>query len=572
MAIKLPIYMDYHATTPVDPRVVEAMLPYFTEHFGNAASRNHPFGWEAEEAVEKARKQVADLIGANAKEIVFTSGATESDNLAIKGVAEMYREKGNHIITAVTEHKAIIDTCKRLEKDGYRVTYLPVQKDGRISLDELKAAITDKTILITIMAANNEIGVIQPIAEIGAIAKEKGILFHTDAVQIVGKVPFNVNELKVDMASLSAHKMYGPKGVGALYVRRRNPRVLLGADHRRRRPRARHALRARSTFRASSASARPRSCASRRWRPKASGCANLRDYLNDKLHKQLDELYINGSMEHRLPHNLNISFAYVEGESLLMGINDVAVSSGSACTSASLEPSYVLKALGAGDDLAHSSIRFGLGRWTTKEEVDYVADKLTSVVSRAARHVAAVRAGQGRRRSVDDGVAETLKAGTEGLAFSFETGLLKRRHGLFEQSDRPLRKPAQRRVAAEGRPNVGTGLVGAPECGDVMKLQVKVNPATGVIDDAKFKTFGCGSAIASSSLATEWLKGKTVDEALAIKNTDIVTELSLPPVKIHCSVLAEDAIKAAICRLQEEADGDDRVGGNGSPADGVTTG
>ena len=381
MAIKLPIYMDYHATTPVDPRVVEAMVPYFTEHFGNAASRNHPFGWEAEEAVELARKQVAELIGANAKEVVFTSGATESDNLGIKGVAAMYREKGNHIITCVTEHKAVIDTCKRLEKEGYRVTYLPVQKDGLISLDDLRNAITDKTILITLMTANNEIGVIQPIAEIGAIAKEKGILFHTDAVQAVGKIPFNVNELKVDLAAISAHKMYGPKGVGALYVRRRNPRVLLapqidGGGHERGMrsgtlnvPGIVGFGKAAELCRLEMASDTER-------------LKGLRERLNQKLHAGLDEIYINGSTEHRLPHNLNISFAYVEGESLLMGINDVAVSSGSACTSASLEPSYVLKALGAGDDLAHSSIRFGLGRWTTAEEVDYVAQKLITVVTR----------------------------------------------------------------------------------------------------------------------------------------------------------------------------------------------
>ena len=381
MPIKLPIYMDYHATTPVDPRVVGAMLPYFTERFGNSASRNHPFGWEAEEAVDAARKQVADLIGANAKEIVFTSGATESNNLAIKGVAEMYREKGNHIITCVTEHKAVIDTCKHLEKDGYRVTYLPVQKNGLISIDDLKSAITDKTILISIMTANNEIGVVQPIAEIGAIAKEKGILFHTDAVQAAGKIPFDVNELKVDLASITAHKMYGPKGVGALFVRRRNPRVLLapqidGGGHERGMRSGTLNVPGIVGFGKAAELCRLDMAAD------TARLQALRDRLNDRLHKGLDEIYVNGSVEHRLPHSLNVSFAYVEGESLLMGINDVAVSSGSACTSASLEPSYVLKALGAGDDLAHSSIRFGLGRWTTEEEVDYVADKLITVVTR----------------------------------------------------------------------------------------------------------------------------------------------------------------------------------------------
>jgi cysteine desulfurase len=379
--MKLPIYMDYHATTPVDPRVLEAMLPFFSQHFGNAASRNHAFGWEAEEAVDVARKQVADLIGASAKEIIFTSGATESNNLAIKGAAEMYREKGNHIITCVTEHKAVIDTCKKLEKQGGRVTYLPVQKDGRISLDDLRAAITDKTILITIMSANNEIGVLQPVAEIGAIAKEKGILFHTDAVQAVGKVPFDVNTVKADLVSMSAHKFYGPKGVGALYVRRRNPRVLLaeqisGGGHER-------GMRS-GTLNVPGivGLGKAAELCRQEMAKDTDRLGRLRDMLNEKLHRNLDEIYINGSMEHRLPHNLNISFAYVEGESLLMGINDVAVSSGSACTSASLEPSYVLKALGAGDDLAHSSIRFGLGRWTTEEEVDYVVEKLTSVVRR----------------------------------------------------------------------------------------------------------------------------------------------------------------------------------------------
>ena len=379
--MKLPIYMDYHATTPVDPRVLETMLPYFTQDFGNSASRNHAFGWVAEEAVDKARKQVADLLGANPKEIIFTSGATESNNLAIKGVAEMYREKGNHVITCVIEHKAVIDACKKLEKQGARVTYLPVQKNGRIDLDDLRAAITDKTILITIMTANNEIGVLQPVAEIGAIAKEKGILFHTDAVQAAGKVPFDVNQVKADLVSISAHKMYGPKGIGALYVRRRNPRVLLaeqisGGGHER-------GMRS-GTLNVPGIVGLGKAAAicQAEMAADATRLITLRERLNEKFHENLDEIYINGSMEHRLPHNLNISFAYVEGESLLMGINDVAVSSGSACTSASLEPSYVLKALGAGDDLAHSSIRFGLGRWTTEEEVDYVVDKLTNVVRR----------------------------------------------------------------------------------------------------------------------------------------------------------------------------------------------
>ncbi|HEY6507863.1 MAG TPA: IscS subfamily cysteine desulfurase [Vicinamibacterales bacterium] len=379
--MKLPIYMDYHATTPVDPRVVQAMMPFFTEHFGNPASRNHAFGWEAEEAVDEARKHVADLIGASAKEVIFTSGATEANNLAIKGVAEMYREKGNHIITCVTEHKAVIDTCKKLEKQGGRVTYLPVQKDGRIDLDQLRDALTDKTILITIMAANNEIGVLQPIAEIGALAKEKGVLFHTDAVQAAGKVPFDVNQVKADLVSLSAHKMYGPKGVGALYVRRRNPRVLLaeqisGGGHERGMRSGTLNVTGIVGFGKAAAIAKAEMAT------ESERLRGLRDKLNAALHANLDEIFINGSVEHRLPHSLNISFAYVEGESLLMGINDVAVSSGSACTSASLEPSYVLKALGAGDDLAHSSIRFGLGRWTTEEEVNYVVERLTNVVRR----------------------------------------------------------------------------------------------------------------------------------------------------------------------------------------------
>lgn len=379
--MQLPIYLDNHATTPLDPRVLEAMMPYLTTQFGNAASRNHSFGWAAEEAVEKARKQIADLIGASPKEIVFTSGATESDNLAIKGVAEMYAERGNHIITVATEHKAVLDTCKKLEKNGYQVTYLPVQPDGLIDLDMLRDAITDKTILISVMYANNEIGVIQPVAEIGKIAKEKGVLFHTDAVQAVGKIPVNVIRDNIDLMSISAHKIYGPKGVGALYVRRKNPRVQLtaqmdGGGHER-------GMRS-GTLNVPGIVGLGKACeiCQQEMPEEMVRMARLRDRLKDKLLDSLDEVYINGSMEHRLPNNLNVSFAFVEGESLLMGINDIAVSSGSACTSATLEPSYVLKALGKGDDLAHSSIRFGIGRFNTEEEIDYVGNRVVEVVNK----------------------------------------------------------------------------------------------------------------------------------------------------------------------------------------------
>ena len=380
-SVKLPIYMDNHATTPVDPRVLDAMLPYFREHFGNAASRNHQFGWEAEQAVEKAREQIAKLVGATSKEIIFTSGATESDNLAIKGVAEMYREKGNHIITAATEHKAVLDTCKRLEKNGYRVTYLPVGADGLISLEDLKRAIDDKTILVTIMYANNEIGVIQPITEIGKICHEKGVLFHSDAVQAIGKVPVNVIKDNIDLMSITAHKIYGPKGVGALYVRRKSPRVQItaqidGGGHER-------GMRS-GTLNVPGIVGLGAACeiAMNEMPEESKRLAYLRDKLRKKFEDNLDEIHVNGSMEHRLPGNLNMSFVYVEGESLLMGINDIAVSSGSACTSATLEPSYVLKALGLGDDVAHSSIRFGIGRFNTEAEIDYIADKLIDTVKK----------------------------------------------------------------------------------------------------------------------------------------------------------------------------------------------
>ena len=375
------IYMDNAATTPVDPRVLAEMLPCFTETYGNAASLNHGFGWKAEKLVEKAREQVASLIGAAAKEIIFTSGATESDNLAVLGVAEMYADQGKHIITCVTEHKAILDPCHYLEGKGYEVTFLGVDKDGMIDLEELKGAIREDTILITLMAANNEIGVLHPLAEIGKIAKENGVLFHTDATQAVGKVPIDVMEMGIDMMSISAHKMYGPKGIGAMYVRRRKPRVRLspimhGGGHER-------GMRS-GTLNVPGIVGLGKACeiCQNEMVEESKKMILLRDRLHKKITDKLDYIFLNGHEDKRLPNNLNISMAYVEGESLMLGMNNVAVSSGSACTSASLEPSYVLRALGMSDDLAHCSIRFSLGRFTTEEEIDIVAEKAIEVVSR----------------------------------------------------------------------------------------------------------------------------------------------------------------------------------------------
>jgi cysteine desulfurase len=382
MALKLPIFMDNHSTTPVDPRVLEEMLPYFTTKFGNAASRSHQFGWEAEEAVDYARERIAALIGAkDSKEIVFTSGASESDNLALKGVAEFYKDKGNHIVTTVTEHKAILDTCKRLEKEGYDVTYLGVGKDGRVDPDDVKKAITDRTILVSVMLANNEIGTVQPLEAIGKITRERGVLLHSDAVQGIGKIDFDVQKANVDLASLTAHKMYGPKGVGALYVRRSRPRVRLvaqmdGGGHERGMRSGTLAVPLIVGF------GKAAEIMAREGKAESARLLSLRERLRSRIMDRLDEVYINGSMEHRLPGNLNLSFNFVEGEGLMMAIKDVAVSSGSACTSASLEPSYVLRALDVGDELAHSSIRFGLGRFNTEEEVDFVADLVVEKVSR----------------------------------------------------------------------------------------------------------------------------------------------------------------------------------------------
>jgi cysteine desulfurase len=382
MTLKLPIYMDNHATTKLDPRVLETMLPYFTEAFGNAASRTHRFGWESEAAVDDARDVLAEFIGAESgKEIVITSGATESNNLAIKGVAEYYKSKGNHIITTVIEHKAVLDSCKRLEKQGYDVTYLPVGTDGRVDPERVRAAITDKTILVSVMLANNEVGTIEPIAEIGEITREKGVLFHCDAVQGVGKTPFDVEKMNVDLASITAHKIYGPKGCGALYIRRKRPRVRLaaqmdGGGHERGNRSGTLNVPGIVGF------AKAAQILMKEGAEESKRILALRERLHQKITARLDEVVLNGHPEHRLCGNLNLSFSFVEGEGLMMAIKDVAVSSGSACTSASLEPSYVLRAMGLDEELAHSSIRFGLGRFNTEEEVDYVAQLMIDKVSK----------------------------------------------------------------------------------------------------------------------------------------------------------------------------------------------
>ena len=379
--MKLPIYLDYNATTPVDSRVLEEMMPFFTESFGNAASRNHSFGWQVEEVVEDARSSIGSAIGAGGKEIIFTSGATESDNIAILGVAEFYQSKGKHIITSLIEHKAVIDPCHALEQKGYEITFLEVDKFGCIDLNQLADSIREDTILVSLMAGNNEIGTLNPLKEIGEITREKGVLFHTDATQGVGKIPIDVDEMKIDLLSMTAHKVYGPKGIGALYVRRKKPRVRLspimfGGGHER-------GMRS-GTLNVTGivGFSKALELAMFEMASEAERLTGLRQRLFDHLNSELDYLFLNGHPTQRLPNNLNISFGYVEGESLMMGVSDLAVSSGSACTSASLEPSYVLSALGVGDDLAHSSIRFGMGRYTTVEEVDYAAEKIIDAVKR----------------------------------------------------------------------------------------------------------------------------------------------------------------------------------------------
>ena len=534
MTPHFPIYMDYGATTPVDQRVVDAMIPWLREHFGNPASRSHAWGWEAEEAVEKAREQVAALIGADPREIVWTSGATESDNLALKGAAQFYKTRGKHLITVKTEHKAVLDTMRELERQGFEVTYLDVQEDGLLDLEKLKAAMRPDTILVSVMFVNNEIGVIQDIPAIGAICRERGIIFHVDAAQATGKVAIDLAKLPVDLMSLASHKTYGPKGIGALYVRRK-PRVRIeaqmhGGGHER-------GMRSGTlpthqivgmgeAFR----------LAREEMGTEIERIRMLQQRLMTGL-QDIEQTFLNGHLEQRVPHNLNMSFNFVEGESLIMGdqghrrVVGLGLHVGeprAELRAARARPQRRARALEPAHDDRPLHDR---GR-------DRLRDHHAEGARRqAARAVAAVGHVPGRHRhqhhpvggalSAPERVQENDMAYSEKVVDHYENP---RNVGSFEKGD----------------DTVGTGMVGAPACGDVMKLQIKVNPQTGLIEDAKFKTYGCGSAIASSSLVTEWVKGKSLDEALTIKNTHIAEELALPPVKIHCSILAEDAIKAAV--------------------------
>ncbi len=547
--MKKPIYMDYHATTPVDPRVLQAMLPYFTEKFGNAASRNHSFGWEGEQAVEKARQQIAGLIGASPKEIIFTSGATESNNLAIKGVAEMYAEKGDHIITAVTEHKAVLDTCKNLQKHGRQVTFLRVGKDGLVDLDELRAAITARTILISIMHANNEIGVLQPIREIGRIAKERGVLFHTDATQAAGKVPIDVSEDNVDLLSISAHKMYGPKGIGALYVRRKNPRVQLtaqmdGGGHER-------GMRS-GTLNVTGIVGLGEACAICREEMPAESerLRGLRDRLKTEARSRADRglrQRLHGASPAEQPeHELRLRRGRIapDGDQGRGRFQRLGLHLCNARAQLCAEGAGRGRRTGAHFHSLRARPLQHRGGSRLRGRAHHRDGR------KAARAVPALRNGQRGRGSQ----VGPMAGGALRMSYSEK---------VLDHYNHP------RNVGALDKrdPNVGTGMVGAPECGDVLRLQLKVNPETGVIEDAKFKTFGCGSAIASSSLATEWVKGRTVDQALEIKNVAIVNELSLPPVKIHCSVLAEDAIRAAIDDYRKKQ----AAGGNGNGAEETKT-
>ncbi len=503
MAARLPIYLDCAATTPVDPRVVDAMVPWLGGRFGNPASRGHAWGREADDAVEKARAQVAELVGADAREIVWTSGATESDNLALKGTAHFHQARGRHIVTVKTEHKAVLDTVRELERRGFDATYLDVLPNGLLDLDAFEAALRPDTILASVMLVNNEIGVIQDIAAIGAICRERGIVFHVDAAQATGKVAIDLARLPVDLMSLTAHKTCGPKGIGALYVRRK-PRVRIdaqmhGGGHER-------GMR--------SGTLPTHQCvgmgeAFRIAREEMDAEVGRMRVLHRKLLGGLgglEQVFVNGDLERRVPHNLNLSVAFVDGEALTSDLGEIAVSSGSACASASAEPSHVLSALGRSDELARSSLRITIGRFTTEAEVDHA--------------LALVRERIGRLRALSP-LWQTWREGIDPQAIDA---------GSFDQGD----------------PTVGTGMVGAPARGGVMKLQIKVEPATGLIADARSKTYGCGAAIASNALASEWVRGKSLDQALAIRNTAIAAELALPPAKIHCSILAEDAIKAAV--------------------------